>query len=366
MDDCSDPRTLRRGRNPELVKFFAAVPVIALLFVCAPAEASCNLNPRYLGDVIRWDSPPGSVQFSVQELIEGLAPLYVQTRLNSYPVEHRVSAQTTVRYIITAEITGGTQAVASTDACLATLDVTLEPDAEFRRLTRRAVIPIAGSTAGALGGRFRTALELRGVGTMRGRVVFHPANRAASDGDPSLPYSFNASPLVAWDDVVASMGQSGIGSIDIIPDEGTADVVPQVVARLYNDTPLGTFGTQVAAVLPYAYLRGRSLEVPIPDARFRVNIGIRTFSATKVKVVTYGANGRLQGFRDVTFPAGWTMMTTAADLTRETLAPGASVTLLVTGSAVAFYTVTENQTNDPTVVVAPAEPQSRNVGSFVD
>jgi uncharacterized protein YaiE (UPF0345 family) len=337
------------------------------LLVCAlNAEASCNLNPRYLGDAIRWDSPPGSVQFSVQEIIEGLPPVYVQTRLNSYPVDHRVSAQTTVRYIITAEITSGTQAVESMDACLATLDVTLEPDAEFRRLTRRSVIPIAGSTTGAFGGKFRTALELRGVGTMRGRVVFHPANRPASDDDPSLPYSFNASPVLSWEDVVASMGQSGIGSIDIIPDEGTADVVPQVVARLYNDTTLGTFGTQVAAVLPYAYLDGRSLEVPIPDTRFRVNIGIRTFTTTKVKVVTYGADGRLDGFRDVTFPAGWTMMTSAADLTRETLTPGASVTLLVSGSAIAFYTVTENQTNDPTVVVAPAQPQSRNVGAFVD
>ncbi len=348
------------------MKFSAVVTAVSLLFVCAAAEASCNLNPRFLGDEIRWDSPPGSVQFSVQELIEGLPPLYLQTRLNSYPVDRRASAQTTVRYIITAEISSGTQAVESLDACIATLDVTLEPDAEFRALMRRAVIPIAGSTAGAFGGKFRTALELRGVGTMRGRVVFHPAERAASEGDPSLPYSFTTNTVLAWDDVVAAMGQSGLGSLDVIPDEGTPDVVPQVIARLYNDTTLGTFGTQVAAVLPYSYLDGRSLEVPIPDARFRVNIGIRTLTATKVKVVTYAANGRLEGFRDVTFPAGWTMMTSAADLTRETLTPGASVTLLVSGSAIAFYTVTENQTNDPTVVVAPAPPHSRNVELFVD
>jgi hypothetical protein len=347
--------------------------LIALLDFAPLYAAACNLNPRLAGDEIRWDSPPGAAQFSVQELIEGVPPVYLQTRLNSYPVERRVSASTTVRYIIIAELAPGTQsrpvgsdAVTSLDACMATLDITLDPDPEFRTMTRRAVIPVAGSTPGAFGGRFRTALELRGVGTMRGRVVFHPAGRVASDDDPSLPYSFAGNPILAWDDVVAAMGQSGIGSIDIIPDEGTVDVVPQVVARLYNETPLGTFGTEAAAVLPYAYLDGPALEVPIPDARFRVNIGIRTFSETKVKVVSYGANGRLLGFRDVSFPAGWTMMTTAADLTRETLPPGASVTLLVSGAAVAFYTVTENQTNDPTLVVAPGQPFSRNVGAFVD
>jgi hypothetical protein len=118
-------------------------------------------------------------------------------------------------------------------------------------------------------------------------------------------------------------------------------------------------------VLPYAYLDGPVLEVPIPDARFRVNIGIRTFTATTIKVGTYSAAGKLLGFRDVSFPAGWTMMTSATDLSREVLTPGASVTLLVDGSAVAFYTVTENQTNDPTVILAPAAPQSRNVALFV-
>jgi hypothetical protein len=354
-----------RGATPNLMK--ALFSILAFAFAAVTADASCNLNPRFLGDQIRWDSPPGTVQFSVQEIIEGQPPVYLQTRLNSHQVKHRASAQTTIRYIITAEIASGTQAVESQDACMATLDVTLEPDAAFRAMTRKAVIPIAGSTPGAFGGKFRTALELRGVGTMRGRIVFHPAGRVASDAsDPSIPYSFTSGSLIAWDDVVEAMGQSGIGSLDIIPDEGTVDTLPQIVARLYNDTNIGTFGTEVAALLPFHYIDGRSLEVPIPNARFRTNIGIRTFSETKVKVVTYGADGRLEGFRDVSFPAGWSMMTTAADLTRETLTPGASVTLLVTGSAVVFYTITENQTNDPTVIVAPAASQSRNVGLFVD
>ncbi|HEX7833623.1 MAG TPA: hypothetical protein VF787_28480 [Thermoanaerobaculia bacterium] len=343
-----------------------ALATLALVFVTFAANADCNLNLRYLGDEIRWDSPSGTVQFYVQELIDGRPPVFLQTRLNSYPVDHRTSAQVSVRYIVTAEIANGTQSVESFDACVSTLDVTLEPDAAFRALVRKAVIPIAGSTAGAFGGKFRTALELRGLAAMRGRVVFHPAGRVASSSDPSVPYSFTSSTVMAWDDVVEAMGQSGLGSLDIVPDEGTVDTLPQIIARLYNDTNIGTFGTEVAAVLPYDYLNGRSLEVPIPSARFRTNIGIHTFSDTKVKVVTYAANGRLEGFRDVTFPAGWTMMTTAADLTRETLTPGASVTLLVTGSAVAFYTITENQTNDPTVIVAPAQSQSRNVGLFVD
>lgn len=358
-----------RGRlwRPYQISMRTFFATLALSFLALDASAgSCNLNPRFLGDQIRWDSPPGTVQFSLQEIIEGQPPVYVQTRLNSYEMKHRASAQTTIRYVITAEIANGTQAVESNDACIATLDVTLEPDAAFRAMTRKAVVPIAGSTAGAFGGKFRTSLELRGLGTMKGRVVFHPAGRVAADTDPSLAYSFNSSPMMSWDDVVEAMGQSGIGSLDIIPDEGTVDTLPQIVARLYNDTNLGTFGTEVAALLPIDYIGGRSLEVPIPSARFRTNIGIRTFGDTKVKVVTYGANGKLEGFRDVSFPAGWSMMTTAADLTRETLTPGASVTLLVSGPAAVFYTITENQTNDPTVIVASPVSQSRNVGLFVD
>jgi len=342
------------------------VATVALLFAASAARAACNLNPRYLGDQIRWDSPEGSVQFSVQELIDGLAPVYLTTKLNSYPVTRRASAPVNVRYIITAEISKGTQAVESMDACVATLDIELAPDENFRKLTRRAVIPVAGSTAGAFGGKFRTALELRGNASMKGRVVFHPAGRVADDNDPSLPYSFIGNPIVAWDDVVEAMGQSGIGSIDIIPDEGTLDSVPGITARLYNDTSIGTFGTEVPAVLPYSYLDSRSLEVPIPSARFRTNIGLRTFGATKIKVVTYDARGRLQGFKDYSFAAGWMQMTSAEQLSGETLAPGASVTLLVTGSAVTFYTITENQTNDPSVILSGATSQSRNVGLFVD
>jgi hypothetical protein len=342
--------------------------VVALvLFLSIPVSShACDLNPRLVGDEIQWDSPAGSVLFSVQELIDGRAPVFTQSRLNAYPMTRRASAATVARYVITAQIEKGTQAIESLDACVATLEVPLEADPAFRAMTRRAVLPIAGSTGGAFGGKFRTALELRGSGAMRGRVIFHPAGRAASDNDPSLPYSFTtAKPSLAWDDIVETLGQSGLGSIDIIPDEGTLDTLPEITARLYNDTAIGTFGTQEAAVLPYAYLDGPALEVPIPDARFRVNIGIRTLTATTIKVVTYGANGKLLGFRDVSFPAGWSMMTSAADLSRETLTPGASVTLLVDGAAVAFYTVTENQTNDPTVILAPSNPQSRNVALFV-
>jgi hypothetical protein len=343
-------------------------PLVLVLFVLSAFSAfpQCDLKPRVVGDELQWDSPPGTVRFSVQSLVPGRAPTYYQTTQNAIPLKHRATKDTSVRYIVTAEIMDGTQEVDSADACLAFIDVPVAADPAFRVLVRRSIIPIAGSTGGALGGKFRTALELRGLANMKGRVFFHPANRVASESDPSLPYSFVGQRVLRWNDVVEAMGQSGIGSISLVPDADSIDELPQAIARIYNDTPIGTFGSQVPALPAAGYLPNRSIEIPIPDAKFRTNIGIRTLTETKVKVVTYSAANRITGFRDLTFPAGWTTMMSAADLTKETIEPGGSVVLLVNGSAMAFYTVTENQTNDSTVVVAAAPPQSTDVSLIVE
>jgi hypothetical protein len=136
--------------------------------------------------------------------------------------------------------------------------------------------------------------------------------------------------------------------------------------RLYNETSLGTFGTYTQPVLPYDYMSPASMLVRLPDARFRVNIGIRALAATTVTAIIRRADGRLDGLRTLNFPAGWMEMKAANDFIGAVLLPGDQVTLSFNGASVAFYTITENQTNDPTLVVSPAEGVTRNVGNYVD
>ncbi|HVG25824.1 MAG TPA: hypothetical protein VND45_16830, partial [Thermoanaerobaculia bacterium] len=136
--------------------------------------------------------------------------------------------------------------------------------------------------------------------------------------------------------------------------------------RLYNDTELGTFGTNVAPVFPYDYLRPSGMQVRVPDARFRLNVGITTLAATTVEAIVRRADGRLDGLRTLRFPAGWMELKAASDFIGIVLQPGDQVLFSYNGSAVPFYSITENRTNDATVVVLPAEGTTRNVGNSID
>src|ERR1700756_1039341 len=88
---------------------------------------------------------------------------------------------------------------------------------------RKGIIPIVGSTAGANGAHFKTLLRIYAAPDAHGKIVFHPLGAIASDSDPAMPYSFAPNAHVVtdyleWPDVVAAMGQSGLGTLDIIPD----------------------------------------------------------------------------------------------------------------------------------------------------
>lgn len=343
---------------------------LSLALLAFPALAEfCDLDLRYQNGEVRWKSIPGAVRYTVLETYGGLKPpFYYSTTRNFVTVDHRASDPVTVRYTVTAEIEPGVRATAMgwSDACTGSIDVAIAADPEFRRFTRRAIVPVVGSTPGAFGGQFRTAIELRGAANEHGRLVFHPAGRVASESDPSIPYVFSDTRVIVHDDIVAAMGQSGLGSLEIIPDPASTDRIPEVSIRLYNDTSMGTFGTYAAPVFPYDYLRPASMPVRVPDARFRVNIGITTLTATTVQAIIRRADGRLDGLRTRNFPAGWMEMKSASDFVGVALQPGDQVTLSFNGAAVPFYTITENRTNDPTLVIAPAEGTSRNVGNYVD
>lgn len=345
--------------------------LVALLLVSAPLAANpCNLDLRFENGALHWNSIAGVEQYRVLESLDEFATARgTNTRGTTHVVNRRASKATRISYQVTAEFAVGTRALAvpSIDTCTARITIELPQDDSFRAMTRMAVLPIVGSTPGALGGRFKTSLTLRGV-SLKGKLVFHPAGREASPNDPSMPYALgNDAQPIHFEDVVAAMGQSGLGSIDIIPDANADGRVPRIEARLYNETTNGTYGTFANAVLPYSYLRPGSVVVQIPEGnRFRVNLGIRTLTATSVTALIYGADGRLRDFVDVSFPANYTVMTSASEFVRRSLVPGDSLTLSFSGSAIPFYTITDNSTNDPTLVVAPPRAQSSTVDEYVD
>lgn len=343
---------------------------LLVLFLVSPLYAICDLHLRTENNRVVWDAIAGAERYWVQESFDSVRTSQnYTTQETSVPIAHRASVATSMRYTITAEIMTGVRSmdVNSSDACRSSIEVTVPADAAFRALTRRAVLPIVGSTPGAFGGQFRTSLIMHGTKEQKGRLVFHPAGKVASDGDPSMAYAFTATstPLV-FDDVVQAMGQSGLGSIDVIPDEDASQDVPDMEVRLYNDTSIGTFGTSVPAAFPYEYLSPWPMNIIVPDARFRLNIGLRTLTNTTIKVLVFSSERRLRDLKDLAFPAGWTQMSAASEFVRTPLAPGETVTLLFTGTAIPFYTITENRTNDPTLVLGPTHGTSTNVNDYID
>jgi hypothetical protein len=356
-----------------------AVTITALCFslVAGPtASGICTLTLRYENGSLVWDKVLGATDYWVLEAY-GTPVIYRQHNIRgtSMPVTRRSSAATSVRYVVTAVVQEGIRSVEDeppmsegTDACAASISIPIPADPSFRALTRKAILPVVGSTPGAFGGKFKTSLVMRPLSiTQRGRIVFHPTGRVATDADPSIPYAFSEMKPLIFEDVVAAMGQAGIGSLDIIPDEDAPSSMPIIEARIYNDTTIGTFGTVVMPAYPFDYLHPQPMEVVIPESdASRVSIGFRTLTDTKMRIFVESAEGVLLSFHDVSYPAGWMQMTSPRDFVGKALAKGQVVTVAFTGSVIPFYTVTDNSTNDSTLIVSPARIPSRNVGAYVD
>jgi len=235
---------------------------------------------------------------------------------------------------------------------------------------KKAVVPIVGSTPGANGARFKTSLRIQSAPGTHGRIVFHPLGAIGSDNDPTIPYSFpedaNATDFIEYDDIVAAMGQSGLGSLDIIPDPNGANIFPDVITRVFNDTPNGTIGGEEALSYPVKYFapsRGGAqfaqTLVPPMSSRFRRSIGFRTLSKIDIVAFIVRKDGTRFSSGIGSFPGEYTTMMSVDDFVKNfmhtTLGPDDVLIVLANGEgqAIFFYTYTDNGTNDPTIVVTP-------------
>ncbi|HEX7151875.1 MAG TPA: hypothetical protein VF618_10335 [Thermoanaerobaculia bacterium] len=240
--------------------------------------------------------------------------------------------------------------------------------------TRRAIVPVAGSAPGAYGAMFKTALTLRteafATGSTqihRGRIWFRPMGQPPSDNDPSIAYHLASGERAHWDDVVAAMGGSGIGYLEIIPDAGSLEAVPFIQTRVYNETASGTYGDLVQwnRVSDVTKTSRTTLRVEHPtDPRLRLNVGFVVlntgYTDVHVEVVRNGLQRQAKTVH--LFPREARMGNPATLFELLRWEPGDELFLTFTSSGVIpFYTLTDNSTNDPAIVVQPAPSEQRSL-----
>ena len=349
------------------------IPVILVvsLVVSSSAYAQCELNLRYVASpapALVWNRVAGAKTYEVQESADNLVTsrnYFVNT--TTFPIQRRATAPLKLDYLVTVQIDTNLSGISEAiPGCTESIEITLPVDQELRRITRKAIVPVVGSAEGAFGSRFKTSLRLTATaGGQRGRIVFHPAGAVASDNDPSIRYSFNAlAETIVFDDIVAQLGRSGLGTLDIIPDEGASDIVPYVEARLFNETPSGTFGSYEEAVLPFEYLDSPAMTIEVPAGPFRVNVGFRTLTPVFARILIHAADKRLRELKELTLPADYMVMRPIAEIAQREMAPGEFIVIIFEGSVVPFYTITENRTNDPSVFI-PRNSSSGDVGNYI-
>lgn len=224
------------------------------------------------------------------------------------------------------------------------------------------VIAGAGSLAGSFGSFFRTGLQIlnRDYRTVTGKFVFHPAGRSALPSDPSLPYSLPSFQAFSYNDVIATMGASGLGSLDIVSTSGGR---PLVIARVFNDSgAAGTAGfTEDFVATEQALGEDETAYIVMPTnlTNFRMNIGVRTFDAgATIDISAANAVGSIYvpGFTRAYPPDYFEQPALSQFLNGATPVVNGVVTVTVrSGKAVIYASTTDNRTNDSSIRFAQKE-----------
>lgn len=220
---------------------------------------------------------------------------------------------------------------------------------------RTAVIPVVLSGPGKFGSVFKTAVEVLNPDAypISGKLVFHPHGVSASPSDPSLAFTLTGGQTLSYDDLVATMGQTGAGSLDVV---STSSPPPLILARVFNDAgAAGTSGFTEAAVSPDAALQvfdSARLVAPADPVNFRLNIGVRTLSlGVSLSVAVYDTSGHFVTSLPKSYPPEYFEQVPLADfLPGVTVGPNQTIAIFVnSGSAIVYGATADNRTNDPSV-----------------
>lgn len=211
-----------------------------------------------------------------------------------------------------------------------------------------AILPVVGSTRGQGNANFKTELQLGNAGetTKAGWLVLRPQVI-------SLRYELPAHTTLSFADIVAELGVSGLGSLDVLADSGG---VPSIVARAYDDQPTGSTGVTVPAI-PIADILSRgdlgALLVPRDLARYRFNIGVRALdSGTSLELTIRTPSGAQRAIRDVSFAAHEFAQQSGDAFAGTTLQANEMIEIrIAAGAAIIYATTVDNATNDSSIQV---------------
>jgi hypothetical protein len=255
-----------------------------------------------------------------------------------------------VIYETSADFNGGALNASNT---IARTGFRLNAAAHTSAFREVGVIPVAGSAAGAFGSFFRTEVTITnpspfGIGVA---LVFHPAGRSAEPDDPRRNTLLQGNESKTYTDIVDTMGQTGLGSIDVL----TTGFTPVITTRVYNDAgSAGTSGFTEEVVTSYEAIKSGAyadFTIPADLTNYRVNVGIRTLGeSTTFQVTVYDAAGALLGkTTERTLPANYfEQIQLSTFLAGVTPPAGGLARIQITsgGSAVFYSATTDNRTND--------------------
>jgi hypothetical protein len=342
------------------IKLFVAAAVFVLAAV--PSFGGCTLPitatvlPGF--DVDRrlsWQPVNGATNYEVQVSSDGFQ--HVTTLLNLGPGTSGVTVKllSSVNRTYSYRIIASNPSNASDVPCTGTTSISYFGIASpLAQRLDRIVLPVVGSTRGQNNAQFKTSLRLGpSQSQSAGKIIFHPAGFAGSDNDPSIPYRLSRGEMLQFDDIVAAIGQSGIGSLDVVPtvfNFGDSGLLP-VEARLFNEAPEGTYGAFEEPVLPPDAFKPIDWTVYVPSSRFRVNIGLRTLTDAHVSYFHIAADGGVTQ-RTIDYPANYVFLEAADHFFGKPMNLGDTIVIKISGDnviAIPFHTFTDNSTNDPAV-----------------
>jgi len=386
------------------LRFFNSLFAFTLAVVAAPVmKAQCTLQLSDSGIVrlqsgqereLTWNTVPGASSYLVETLIEGLnepsgpdftfGGPYTESRnvegrsITSIPVRHSVLYKMRFRYIVTAL----NRENSSFQPCSDDVLYVVEADQERAEIAARRIVPLAGKARGMNGSNYSTALILAGSGLgqpaepgeeklYQGRVYFRPLGAAISESDKYVEYAMDGDETIVFDDVMDSIGATGIGSLEVVPRTGFP--TPLADAIIDNQLPDNTrTGARIQAVWGRDQLA--TTEVVTVGIRnttdSRLAIGVRTLgNGGRVYFQHLASNGDQIDTAERYIDGGTTMLYSLAELFSSPMNAGDRIIFNYQGfelnggmlrieskGVVLFLTETGNRLNNPNVI--PREPMN--------
>jgi hypothetical protein len=261
---------------------------------------------------------------------------------------------------LTFQITAGTVLIygATTD------NITQDPSYQAARRVPLSgsspmVIPVAGSVAGNFGSFFRTSTQMHNPLSepITVKVVFHAQGQSGKDTDPSTLVTLQPGETRFFGDIVAAVGTTGLGSVDVIPQGQSR---PVVIARIYNDAGAkGTTGMTLDAFPESDALQVNDTAIliaPANAADFRYNIGVRTLDAATLQFTVRNAAGAIKKTHEASYASDFFTQARASDLLGTEIAANDTISIKVlSGAAFLYGSTTDNRTQDPSVQMAETQ-----------